>query len=415
MQQQKQSVFLIEHLQPDWLDRRALRWRYALTDRLGNGVAIGLLFMLITLIVDAITSTLARQFHIPLPSWWSANSSWQNVLFSFFIGVLFGGVFGQVRAPSLQRNATIISTIGSAMFGLALVIGEIILLGWLTNTSQSSMKASDLLKAPGILATDIVYLLAGAFAGGFAGGAHIRPRWITTVETIRWSWSSAWRSMRRALRGGLIFGVLFVILIWIWNLAFNFQKTGLNIGLLLRGLVVNLSLGVLIGVLLAIPIGLISGLIGGLVSGEQETKVIPNQGFYRSAQRAVLIGLCATLLLTLILMPLLHQLDRGAWLLAVNEALMPGLLYGLITGLTFGGYACLSHLALRFVLWRQGAMPWNYASFLDYAASRVFLRKVGGGYIFVHRLLLEHFAALPDAQSAAINVVQGTPERTMTE
>jgi hypothetical protein len=25
---------------------------------------------------------------------------------------------------------------------------------------------------------------------------------------------------------------------------------------------------------------------------------------------------------------------------------------------------------------------------------RIFLREVGGGYIFVHRLLMEHFAAL---------------------
>jgi hypothetical protein len=45
------------------------------------------------------------------------------------------------------------------------------------------------------------------------------------------------------------------------------------------------------------------------------------------------------------------------------------------------------------VLWRFGAMPLDYVRFLDYAAERVFLRKVGGGYIFVHRLLLEHFAS----------------------
>ena len=31
--------------------------------------------------------------------------------------------------------------------------------------------------------------------------------------------------------------------------------------------------------------------------------------------------------------------------------------------------------------------------FLDYAAERLFLRKVGSGYLFVHRLLLEYFAA----------------------
>jgi hypothetical protein len=32
--------------------------------------------------------------------------------------------------------------------------------------------------------------------------------------------------------------------------------------------------------------------------------------------------------------------------------------------------------------------------FLDEAAERLFLRKVGGGYSFVHRRLQDYFAAL---------------------
>mgnify|MGYP001266172194 CR=1 FL=1 len=31
-------------------------------------------------------------------------------------------------------------------------------------------------------------------------------------------------------------------------------------------------------------------------------------------------------------------------------------------------------------------------SFLDHCVDLIFLRRVGGGYIFVHRLLMEHFA-----------------------
>jgi hypothetical protein len=54
---------------------------------------------------------------------------------------------------------------------------------------------------------------------------------------------------------------------------------------------------------------------------------------------------------------------------------------------------------LRSILWWFGQVPWNYANFLDYAADRIFLQKVGGGYIFVHRLLQKHFAALPLASS----------------
>ncbi|MEQ8468104.1 NACHT domain-containing protein [Coleofasciculus sp. E1-EBD-02] len=65
-----------------------------------------------------------------------------------------------------------------------------------------------------------------------------------------------------------------------------------------------------------------------------------------------------------------------------------------------GFLACLSylpllkHLFLRLVLWHSGAIPWNYAHFLDYAADRIFLQKVGGGYIFIHRMLMEHFAQM---------------------
>lgn len=38
----------------------------------------------------------------------------------------------------------------------------------------------------------------------------------------------------------------------------------------------------------------------------------------------------------------------------------------------------------------------TYPPCLDYATERILLRKVGGGYIFVHRLLMEYFASLED-------------------
>lgn len=49
--------------------------------------------------------------------------------------------------------------------------------------------------------------------------------------------------------------------------------------------------------------------------------------------------------------------------------------------------------ALRFALWLMGSVPRNYARFLDFAASRILLRKAGGGYIFIHRMLLDYFAS----------------------
>jgi eukaryotic-like serine/threonine-protein kinase len=59
----------------------------------------------------------------------------------------------------------------------------------------------------------------------------------------------------------------------------------------------------------------------------------------------------------------------------------------------YGGQDVIQHYVLRFMLYWKGYTPLRYANFLDYAARLVLLQKVGGGYIFIHRLLLEHFAA----------------------
>ena len=72
--------------------------------------------------------------------------------------------------------------------------------------------------------------------------------------------------------------------------------------------------------------------------------------------------------------------------------------FGAPLAVLFGGIAVIQHLTLRLILTRSGRMPANYARFLDYATSRHFLHKVGGGYIFVHRLLLEYFAQLTPGQ-----------------
>jgi hypothetical protein len=106
------------------------------------------------------------------------------------------------------------------------------------------------------------------------------------------------------------------------------------------------------------------------------TRTIPNEGIRRSLRNA---------LISFLLFELLFGLVFG---------LVKGLIFGLVGGLINGGSAYLKHHILRFLLWRNDYAPQNYIRFLDYAAERVFLRKVGGGYIFTHRLLMEYFATL---------------------
>ncbi len=94
---------------------------------------------------------------------------------------------------------------------------------------------------------------------------------------------------------------------------------------------------------------------------------------------------------------------RWSWPSAKSE-LLGGLLFGLLFGLFVallvaldkGGAFSLQHLFLRLLIWQKNYAPWNYIHFLDYATDCLFLRKVGGGYIFVHRMLREYFAELTD-------------------
>lgn len=82
-----------------------------------------------------------------------------------------------------------------------------------------------------------------------------------------------------------------------------------------------------------------------------------------------------------------------------------GLVWGVIIGLAGGLHGglwftdsfsvCgdyLRHYILRFLLWRNDYAPWNCVRFLDHAVERIFMRKVGSGYIFIHRLMMEYFA-----------------------
>jgi hypothetical protein len=54
----------------------------------------------------------------------------------------------------------------------------------------------------------------------------------------------------------------------------------------------------------------------------------------------------------------------------------------------------IQHYTLRSFLTRRNLIPRQLFDFLEYSVSLIFLRRVGGSYIFVHRLLMEHFAEM---------------------
>jgi hypothetical protein len=53
------------------------------------------------------------------------------------------------------------------------------------------------------------------------------------------------------------------------------------------------------------------------------------------------------------------------------------------------------------ILWWKEYTPLNFVKFLDQCARLTFLKKVGGGYIFIHRMLLDYFADLTQPSTKA--------------
>ncbi|MEH2025920.1 NACHT domain-containing protein [Nostoc sp.] len=219
----------------------------------------------------------------------------------------------------------------------------------------------------------LIHQSPGALIGVITAGIPLT--WSTVeiqpVETLKWSWQEAKNFLKNGLPGGLVLGLIIGVFFKLVKTPFDL-KTGLQLGLLY-----------------ALIDGLILGLLGGLRGPEIVIRTIPNQGIWNSAKNALIMGLIGGLL-----GGLFGRLI-GEQIFGKTEWMQLCLVFGLVAGLVFGGgQACLQHFTLRLFLYRQNSIPGNYVRFLEYATEHIFLQKVGGSYIFIHRMLLEHFAQM---------------------
>ena len=271
--------------------------------------------------------------------------------------------------------------------------------------------------------------IAGALAGGLplgmcmgvcVGLAVRLERKIEPVEASSWSWTELRRGISRWVFIGI--GLLLEVMVVVPFLLTSHDVSLANFLSFALSSVFQLVLVVL----------LVSGVTRGLSMRipDVQQAVTPNQGTWRSARYGVVMalitaGIAAVLtgasdFLAYYWFPL-HLgssikplgIDREAvrimshllgvspttsqefWILhALFWGLTDAAIPALAVGLACGGAAFVQHFVLRCLLWCAGCIPFNYARFLDYAAERILLRKVGGGYIFIHRLLLEYFAGV---------------------
>jgi transcriptional regulator with XRE-family HTH domain len=359
--QRSQTVFYIEGMQPEWMLTPTQRSYYAA----GVGAIIGLAGGLAWGIVSGLIIGLLL-----------------GLLVGLISGVTAGLLFGlAVSTSAFQRGSRrgLWWTLRNAVF-----VGASVGLGGGLAAELGFKLSNGLLY--GLLAG-----LTSALVFGLIIGTIADPTRIAIVETTRWSWTKAQASVWQGILYGLIIGLMF-------GLA----------GRLIGGPGLELVGG--LEAALTTMLGTI--FTAGLTAGEVETRTMPNQGIRRSARNALCLalgwglvaglinGLVAGLVTTIILGP------KSGLLAGVALTLVGGLGAGLAQGLLYGGFACVQHIVLRLVLYRSGMIPWNYADFLDCTVGRLFLRKVGGGYVFVHRLLLEHFATPMDRSDTPITAPQ---------
>lgn len=377
-----QTVFLFERMQPGWLhsgDQTSQTVHSLLLAGplygLGGGLICGLIFGLL-------------------------GGYSLGLTYGLSIGLICGVSFALVdmrkdrykTITPLERSRAIKNRLKSSLYatlyfglfgGVMFVLCFILLLGVILG-GLVGFGVTD-----GALFGTLFALIYGVIGGLVAGFFMIEP-----VGSRRRSWQQIKSNLKfglgYGLSVGLSFGLTFVL---ISGLNFLFTS-GQSIEIFAKMAVLILISGA--------TSGAISGMLFATIfqpstwKGDSVTLETrhTNQGIRSSAQYAAITGLSYGLVFGVVfglLIGLLYDLGNG-----LIGGLVSGLVLALIGGLVGGGDVVTKHFILRIGLWRQGHIPLMYARFLDYATGLIFLRKMGGGYIFVHRLIMEHFASLTE-------------------
>ncbi len=453
MRQQNQTIFYLEHLQPDWLSSRQRRiylWGGLRLPALLMGILALLLIqgflvvlspplanvlgweLLINVLLGSFLGWLWSESAVarilPAEGQSKGYQRWiKRVVISLLLGVLVGVVFGKVSFEQ-QINA-------SLLVGSIIGLGSLFLQVRFAHTSKRKSIHVPPSESSGRLRQDwrkgsweravLVALLFGSVFGLLYGLEERANYWwsyglsyalivgvsyglrsrlvgltiglfagdIRLTERVRWSWRSMVRSLctvthlSRSL--ALIVGLALII--------------GVSYGLS-SGVSIGLSYGLSVGLSYGLSYWCLFGLFQGIVPEQMddEYRLIPNEGIRRSWRNSLILGIGsggmigAINLLEFLLSAwfgqgssIMHPYNPVYQLLIV---LVMAVSAGGFVWLLTGGVAVLRHLIIRRLLWHSRVLPWRAVSFLTDAADCTLLSRVGGGYSFVHRLILDYFA-----------------------
>ena len=337
LDQNGQTVFLLDRMQSDWLPSRYARRIIMLVPSLIWGTVIGLVF--------GLGFELSKRLGIGSESY---------ALLTVALMCIFGLVAGLVSTLVFGRRVIV-----WIIFGLLVSLAMNL---FVESNAYYEVAISGLFFAA-------FFGLFGEVAVRLIGGE------LPLVEHLSWSWKEVRPSFVRRLAYGSALGIAYNVPNWL--------TSGLE---LFEALLVGLFFGLVLGLFFGLTLGLRSGLRVTSIP----TRISSNEGVRRSARYGLVVGLGAFLVVGivffvsgLIVSPSLGLLRAMVW--GPNAALT----WGLATGLG----AALQYWALRLLLWRYGLAPLRYSRWLSYVVRlRLLYWGVGGGYIFIHRHVQGYFA-----------------------
>lgn len=401
MKRQSQSVLYIERLQPNWLMRTWQRRVYAgLIAGPIWGLLVGLVFLYnppFFLLVLLITTLI-----VGLLFGWVSDP--QRVTQGTQAPPHLWMRFRQRLAAALE-NRTVVGIVAGLTAGTA-------------NALYSYLVDSPGLSAESRFPAAIGYgLIIGIYVGLPLGLAIRLERRIEPMEALGWSWIGIRRNIVRwlliSIGIGSVQGLIFAL-----PLLLSGQGAWIP-NFLTFGLWATLNFALIITLINGVERGLSKRIL------DAEHIVTPNQGIWRSARYGAAMAGCIGAIsivfagagdwmrgfsLPLAKYTIIDHLmvnitgdvlgffpttrQEFLTLHIIFIALRSGAILSLAAGLYCGGAAYVQHFTLRFLLWFTRCAPLDYPRFLDYAAERILMRKVGGSYMFIHRLLLEYFASV---------------------
>ena len=356
MTDHNQTIFLVEQMQPSWFVSRRGRWFYLIGARLISGCFAGLAAWLMMLIGKQVDSKLSieiiEQFEDLLPLPQAIEQLVPILLLTMSIGLVVAGIDGlyfERRSDDQrsgnhnrewQRSATVGSTATFIAFFITLLFDPV-----------------NIAALVGLIIGLMMFMAASILMDGESFSDDIK-----TTEALGWSWSNSLKGVIIGIVPGIITG-------WLGTLVFD-SNTGWLYAFSPSYIIMFL-------------------LLGGLQKNKLETKSRPNQGIRLSASNAIL---------TTLLFGIPPGLIFG-FAVGPTAGLMAGVVLGPMAGSVYGGANVMKHFGLRLLFWYKDYIPFNYISFLNHASRHVLLHKVGGGYVFEHRLLQDYFANLDVVES----------------